>query len=546
MQRKFWELSLDKLDVGMDPTHVCGTRITQEMEQPPPLEEDETINRLSKRSRLDQSHLVPTPSFHNKRPTTVPAERALNPLTETATLLSNLPSDILFTIAEHCGRQDLLRFCLASQRTMQASIAHIYRQVDLSTHNRGVVVCPRKELGNELGKRTLRPRRERSDSTRCTNVPVNMVLRQWVFIKTMLNRKEYQKYVRVLIWTFLPPTGHGPDSCTEKQIFWDLMRRLQNVRSFDLADLSKTWSSEFPRPSPLEGRYFPNASSIRLVGVMEPVITASILSTIDPSRLVSLELDNVQCCGKTANGVTMPSTPNMPPSSDSVAAILPRYTEWMSRDSGIVWPGLMRGLLSPLKGRCTGLKSLTLRKVGDRYPRESDVVRWMNECHLLHEWASFIGSVSATLEEFIFDQGPRNEKLSRENIRVNPVRLMDRLFGSIIFPVLLTGPWPRLKSMELRGVRSWIGDDMGLPRVNIRVQYEGLPFVIPLEDQLKVAVKREARIVVQGKGRTFDLVGGTGRWKKPVSSYSKEVALLKQIYCPPYPCTCNHGSVNRP
>ena len=514
----------------MDPSHVCGTRITQEMEQPSPLEEDETISHHSKRSRLDRSHLVPTPSFHNRGPTSVPAERTLNPLNQTATLLSNLPSDILFTIAEHCGRQDLLRFCLASQRTMQASIPHIYRQVDLSTHNRGVVVCPRKELGGELGKSTLGPRRERSDSTRCTNVPVKMVLRQLVFLTTMLNRNEYRKYVRVLIWTFLPPIGRARDFSNEKQIFWNLMRRLENVRSFDLADLSKTWSSEFPRPSPLEGRYFPKASSIRLVGVMEPVITASILSTIDPSKLVSLELDNVQCCGKTADGVTMPSTPNMPPSRHSVAAILPRYKEWMSRDSGIVWPGLMRGLLSPLKGRCTGLKSLTLRKVGDRYSGETDVVRWMNECHLLHEWASFIRSVSGTLEEFVFDQGPRNEKLPRENIRVSPVRLMDRLFGSTIFPVLLAGPWPRLKSMELRGVRSWISDDMGLPGVNIRVQYEGLPFDTSLEDQLQAAVKRGARVVVQGKGRTFDLAGGTGRWKKPVSSFSKEVDLLKRIH----------------
>ncbi|KAM0803332.1 hypothetical protein BDR22DRAFT_819045 [Usnea florida] len=546
MEREFRELSLDKIDVGVDPTHICGTRITQEMEQPSPLEEDETISHLSKGSRLDRSHLVPTPSFHNRGPTSVPVERTFNPLTETATLLSNLPLDILFTIAEHCGRQDLLRFCLASQRTMQASIPHIYRQVDLSTHNRGVVVCPRKELGNELGKSTLGPRRVRSDSIRCTNVPVNMVLRQWVFIKTMLNRKEYRKYVQVLIWTFLPPTGGGRDFCAEKQIVWDLMRRLENVRSFDLADLSETWSSESPQPSTLEGRYFPNASSIRLVGVMEPVITSSILSTIDPSRLVSLELDNVQCCGKTAIGVAMPSTPNMPPSSHNVAAIQPRYKEWMSSDSGIVWPGLMGGLLSPLKGRCTGLKSLTLRKVGDRYLRESDVVRWMNECHLLHEWASFIGSVSGTLEEFMFDQGPRNEKLCREYVRVNPVRLMDRLFGSIIFPVLLAGPWPRLKSMELRGVRSWIGHDMGPPRVNIRVQYEGLPFVISLEDQLKVAVKQGARVVVQGKGRTFDLVGGTGRWKKPVSSFAKEDAWLKRILSQQSASTCYHGWDNLP
>ena len=134
----------------------------------------------------------------------------------------------------------------------------------------------------------------------------------------------------------------------------------------------------------------------------------------------------------------------------------------------------------------------------------------------MFEWASFIESVSGTLEEFMFDQGPRDEAQYRVGRPVNPVRLMDRIFGGIIFPVLLAGPWPHLKRMELRGVRSWIGYDMRLPRVKIEKQYEGLPFVISLEDQLKAAVKRGATVVVQGKGRTFDLAGRTGRWKKPV------------------------------
>ena len=303
----------------MNPVHVCGARITEETKRPSSLEEDETIGHLSKRSRLNRSRLISIPSFHENGSTSVPAERTLNPLSGTATLLSNLPSDILFTIAEHCGRQDLLRFCLASKRTMQASIPHIYRHVDLSTHNRGVVVCS----GNELAKSTPGPRREYSDTIRCTNVPVNMVPRQWGFINAMMDRKEYRKYVRVLIWTFLPPTGRGRELCIEKHTFWDLMRCLENVRSFDLADLSKVWSSVSPWPSRLKGRYFPNASSIRLLGVMEPIIAASILSTIDPSKLVSLELHNVQCCGKTAMGTTMPSTPDMAPSRQSMEAIMP-------------------------------------------------------------------------------------------------------------------------------------------------------------------------------------------------------------------------------
>ena len=47
---------------------------------------------------------------------------------------------------------------------------------------------------------------------------------------------------------------------------------------------------------------------------------------------------------------------------------------------------------------------------------------------------------------------------------------------------------------------------MGLPGVRVENQYEGLPFVVSLKDQLQAAVGGGARVVVDGEGRKFDLV----------------------------------------
>lgn len=159
----------------------------------------------------------------------------------------------------------------------------------------------------------------------------------------------------------------------------------------------------------------------------------------------------------------------------------------------------MRGLLFPLNGCCTGIKSLTLRKVGDRNVEESDLLRGMTECSLLYEWSSSINSMLGTLEEFKFQQGPRHGRQFEMSSRVHVVRTMDRLFGSIVLSVLFAGHHGRyLKRMEVRGVKSWIGHGMRLRKVKIGDQYEGMPFAVSLEDQVKVVVGRNRRCGRQG------------------------------------------------
>lgn len=81
----------------------------------------------------------------------------------------------------------------------------IYRHVDLSTHNQGLVIFHAYEAMKDFTPHGLGE--EHSDSVRCINTPANMVVSQETFIKTLMKREGYRKYVRVFIWTFLPPIG---------------------------------------------------------------------------------------------------------------------------------------------------------------------------------------------------------------------------------------------------------------------------------------------------------------------------------------------------
>ncbi|CAD6577677.1 MAG: hypothetical protein ASARMPREDX12_008452 [Alectoria sarmentosa] len=330
MLRHFQDAGLDIADFDMEPSHIRGARIIRKARDSTSSEDGETMGRLFEKAHLNISDFSVRLSPTGSGLTVIPAKSTSSPLIVAVTCFLSLPEDILFIIAEHCDPQDLLDLCLASKAMKEASVPHIYRHVDLSTHNRGLVICYGYEQPTDFAPYArFGPQEELSDSVKCTSIPVNMVRRQETFIKTLMNRKEYRKYVRVLIWTFLPPTGHWRSFSTDvaKPAFWDLMRCLENIRRFDLADLSKNWSTVSPRASLLRGQYFPHASSIRLLGVMEPVIAASILSTIDPTKLVRLTLDNVQCCGKAPYGTVFAPAPRLRPSTK---AALPEYRKWWS------------------------------------------------------------------------------------------------------------------------------------------------------------------------------------------------------------------------
>ena len=109
--------------------------------------------------------------------------------------------------------------------------------------------------------------------------------------------------------------------------------------------------------------------------------------------------------------------------------------------------------LDQLIGHCPHLTSLRIAILGPCEEPGPD----SREEHLYQSCARFIGSVRKTLRELSFEQGYScNEQAGwddpyefREKIFPQP---MDRMFARQILPVLMEGPWPCMRKIEIRGV----------------------------------------------------------------------------------------------
>ena len=103
---------------------------------------------------------------------------------------------------------------------------------------------------------------------------------------------------------------------------------------------------------------------------------------------------------------------------------------------------------------CPKLKSLTIRKVGQRHWRDFDITYSSIDQDLYSELATFIESVKGTLEHLTFEQGEEHKFC-----RIGPLyRIMDQRFASMLAPTLYGGQWRYLKTMTLGGVRDSKGD----------------------------------------------------------------------------------------
>ena len=75
--------------------------------------------------------------------------------------------------------------------------------------------------------------------------------------------------------------------------------------------------------------------------------------------------------------------------------------------------GLARAYERPVgRSRCSlhGVKSLSLREMGDGDGEEWDLLRGMKECFLLDGWSTSIQSVLGILEEFNSERDPQQER----------------------------------------------------------------------------------------------------------------------------------------
>lgn len=423
-----------------------------------------------------------------------------------------LPAELHLMIMEYFDKPDLAALSRVSKGYNSICRPIIFRNVDLSIHNRGKVSCT-------FSRYPLIKWDEPSDSLQCNNVPPNLQKRQEAFLSALIENPSLAQHVDTFSWTLLLLDSNRRDHlridpfAIDKKVplnpkspfneIWNVFASLTSVRTLNLAWLSRHLA--MPLIHSIPPVLFPAATSVRLVGVMPYALAASILLA-NPQALLHLDFDNLQQSGiipsthidklpdnldetnaladtldQTSMRRRVPRTKKRPadpiPNPTPSLIIIPPHRQTRQSWNNLVpfpnspWneskyfnaPGPMQNLLGALAGKCTSLKTLHLRKVGARDRFDFDPASHRKEPDIYAEWAIFLASVKPTLESLTVEQGER--LLPRAYVAQPRVRPMDQLFGDVIFPVLVRGDeWLKLKKLVVRGVQRWKEDD-GVGRV---------------------------------------------------------------------------------
>lgn len=207
--------------------------------------------------------------------------------------------------------------------------------------------------------------------------------------------------------------------------------------------------STYVLPPPL----CPAAKHIRLAGQMSFAFVRAFLLSNQPAGIISLDLDNLQDLGQQREGWKL---------GTSLDLCLVPEREDLNVNRVLRHPGPMRGHLRRLEGRCTGLKRLILRSVGQDL---SPDYTWspIIDAARYQEWASFIKSVRHTLQHLTLEFGlaPEEDCVSqRPGSWYQYGRPMVDRFMDHLLPTLLTEHWPCLTKIEIYGIgappRQWI------------------------------------------------------------------------------------------
>lgn len=218
----------------------------------------------------------------------------------------SLPDELLLIVIEHCDTQDVAALSGVAKQYSNICRPIIFRNADLSIHNRGKVLCVFPNSYQSLPSTWYEP----SDSLQCNNIPPNMQKRQEAFLSALIRNPSLAEYVQTFSWTLLlldsnrrtilkidPFAINKSVALDPKSPFneiWKVFASLTRVQTLDLAWLSRHLA--MPLIHSIPSTLFPAATSVRLVGVMPYALAASILLT-NPQNLLHLHLDNLQQSG---------------------------------------------------------------------------------------------------------------------------------------------------------------------------------------------------------------------------------------------------------
>lgn len=336
---------------------------------------------------------------------------------------SSLPDEIHVSIAEHLDTHDLFNFCLTLKRVNERCVHVLYRHVDLWLHRHDGDGAPTDY------HRMLDARK-----------------RQQQFVHTLLRHPEYGKHVRYFGGKLCVPSldnylSFGEHNISDEE-FWGAMQSLTRIQCVDVGSRNCFASRVTVPTNQFPNHLFQSATSVRLVGHMQYGLAKAILNAINPGTLQHLCLDVVQ--------------------DHKIGHFHRDYTDAVGmrgEDGQMIALGATAGLLTTLTGRCTALRTLILRRLG----QFDDGYGWHTaaEDASCIEWASFIHSVQRTVEHFAFHQTMGEGSDSEFGDTGRPLRIMDERFARLVLPAIVSGNWPRLRMMEVGGVRS-LNDEDGI------------------------------------------------------------------------------------
>ena len=319
-----------------------------------------------------------------------------------------------------------------SRQFPQYCIRRLYHDVKLSYHQDGAV-----------WSHSLRDVESDNPERSWNNREVPTIFhKQFIFIRTILSNPDCALWVRKLSWTFVTTMEIEEFGCCTEDPVWKCFRAMKHVETLDFQSMS------FERERHTPPALFASANDVRLGGLMSFALATSILFSIDPSKLTCIELDNLQDLGQLRKGTSLLGNEDL--------SIL-RETRYPNKSPKVRHPGPMRDHLKRLTGKCSALRSLTLRSVGqdswsdEMWSAPHDVARY-------EEWAAFIDSVRSTLQMLHYEQGKPPTDRGHQPGCNNPhslmqrIRPMDHRFITYISSVLIRGRWPKLERLVIKGV----------------------------------------------------------------------------------------------
>lgn len=210
----------------------------------------------------------------------------------------SIPVDVLLLIFDHlAGDISLARVGLVCRLWRSLSLPQLLMDVDLSSHNDGQK--PERETpGSHISGVVMA---DQTDELR----PRNLVARQRSFLRLMLGRPELCLQVKKFTWTLIWLDFYDDDLTDIDLQTWHILGQLTNVTQLDLASIHNIGWCQYIRQNPT--RLFPSVTDLRLVGWMHRGLVRAIISSLETTKLQSLNLHHLQDEGALPDGRTMPA-----------------------------------------------------------------------------------------------------------------------------------------------------------------------------------------------------------------------------------------------